>query len=101
MLASSDPGWLQGDFNTLVTLFDQVGLHTNGGKMVAMVFRPCQAAGTQSELEYERQMTEEGIFYWERQRFRAKCSECGEEMEVRFLAVHQQMYNGKSAGGRR
>ena len=26
MVASSDPGWLQGAFNTLVGLFDRVGL---------------------------------------------------------------------------
>ena len=101
MLAPTDLECLQGAFDALVGLFDQVGLRMNIGMIVGMLCRPCQAAGTQSELEYERQMTEEGIFYWERQRFRAKCSECGEEMEVRFLAVHQQMYNGKSAGGRR
>ena len=34
MIASSDPGWLQGSFNTLLGLFCQVGLQTNVRKMV-------------------------------------------------------------------
>ena len=45
MVASLDPRWLHGAFNTLVGLFDRVGLHTNVGKKVGMVFCPCQAAG--------------------------------------------------------
>ena len=48
---------MQGGFSTLVGLFDWVGLRTNAGKIVVMVFRPCQAAGTQSEAAYKRWMT--------------------------------------------
>ena len=40
MVASSDPRWLQVAFNTLVGLFDRVGLRTNFGKTVGMVCRP-------------------------------------------------------------
>ena len=40
MVASSDPRWLQGAFNTLVGLFDKVGLRTNVWKTVGMVCRP-------------------------------------------------------------
>ena len=36
MVVSSDPRWLQWAFNTLVGLFDHVGLHTNVGKTVSM-----------------------------------------------------------------
>ena len=43
MVASSDPRWLQGAFNTLVVLFGRVGLRTNVGKTVGMVCHPCQA----------------------------------------------------------
>ena len=46
MVTSSNPGWLQCAFNTLVGLFDRVGLQTNVGKTVGMVCRPCQATGT-------------------------------------------------------
>ena len=48
MLVPSDPGWLQGAFNTLVGIFDQVGLQENVRKTVGMVYRPFQSAGTQS-----------------------------------------------------
>ena len=40
MVASSDPCCLQGAFNTLVGLFDRVGLQTNTRKTVSMVCRP-------------------------------------------------------------
>ena len=37
MVASPDPGWLQGAFDTLVGLFNLVGLRMNTGKTVGMV----------------------------------------------------------------
>ena len=46
-IALSDPRWLQGDFGTLVGLFDRVGLKMNVGKIFGMVCRLCQAEGTQ------------------------------------------------------
>ena len=57
MVASSDPRWLQGAFNTLVGLFDRVVLRKNFGKTVGIVFCPCQAAGNQLEAAYGRRMT--------------------------------------------
>ena len=60
MVASSDPQWLQGVFNTLVGLFDRVGLRMNVGKTVGMVCHPCQAAGKLSEAAYGRRVTGEG-----------------------------------------
>ena len=46
MVASSDPRSIQGELNTLVGLFNRVGLKTNVGKKVGMVCHPCQAVGT-------------------------------------------------------
>ena len=60
MVASSDPRWLQWVFDTLVSLFERVGLRTNVGKTVSMVCRPFQAAGNQSEAPYGRRMTGRG-----------------------------------------
>ena len=57
MIELSDPGWLQGEFSTLVRLFDWVGLRGKVGKTVGMVCRPCQAEVTQSEAAYKRLMT--------------------------------------------
>ena len=47
MVASSDPRWLLGEFNTLIGLFDMFDLWTNVGKTVGMVFWPYKAAGNQ------------------------------------------------------
>ena len=60
MVASSDPRWLQGTFNTLVGLFDRVGLRKNVGKTVSMVCHPCQAVGNLLEAAYGRSVTGEG-----------------------------------------
>ena len=57
MVALSGPCWLQGASNTLVGLFDRVGLCINVWKTVGMVCRPCQAAGNQSEAAYGRRIT--------------------------------------------
>ena len=51
MVALSEPLWIQGEFNTLIGLFDRVVLQTNVGKTVGMVCGPCQAAGNQSTTE--------------------------------------------------
>ena len=67
MISSSNPRWIQWAFNSLVSLFERVGLRTNVGKTVSMVCRPCQAAGTQLVAAYERKMTGEGPTYRERQ----------------------------------
>ena len=65
MVASSDPRWLQGAFNTLVGMFDKVGLWENVGKTVDMVCHPCQAAGNLSTAAYGRRVTGEGPTYRE------------------------------------
>ena len=56
MVASSDPFWIQGEFNTLVGLFDRVGLRTNIEKIFGMVCRPCQAAGNPLKAAYGRRI---------------------------------------------
>ena len=56
MVASSDPRWIQGAFNTLVGLFYRVDLRTNAGKTAGMVCHPCQAAGNLSTTAYERRV---------------------------------------------
>ena len=68
MMASSEPGWLQREFITLVGLFDRVGPRTNSGKTVGMVCRPWQATGTQLEAVYKQRMTGVGPYYRDIQR---------------------------------
>ena len=57
MIESSDPGWLQGFYSTLVGLFHQVGLRKNVRKTARTLCFPCQASGTQSEAAYEQRIT--------------------------------------------
>ena len=65
MVASSEPCWIQGAFDTLVGLFDRVGLRTNVGETVDMICRPFQVAVNQSEAAYRRRITGKGISYRE------------------------------------
>ena len=72
MVALSEPRLLQWAFDTLVILFERVGLRINAGNTVSMVCRPCQAAGTQLVAAYRRKMTGEGPAYRERQKERVQ-----------------------------
>ena len=63
MLASLDPGWLLEAFNTLVGLFDRLGLRKHSRKTIAMVCCICQAAGTQSKTVYDRRITGARLSY--------------------------------------
>ena len=78
MVASSDPCCLQGAFNTLVGLFDRVGLRTNFGETVGMVCGSCQAVVNQLEAAYGRHITGEGPTYRKLQKGRVHFRECGE-----------------------
>ena len=57
LVASTEPLWLQLEFDTLTGLFGRVGLHTNVRKMVRMIYRPYRSAWTQLEAVYERRIT--------------------------------------------
>ena len=64
---------MQGDFSTLVGLFDPVGQRKNFGKKVGIFYRSFQAAGTQSEAAYKWRMTGTGLSYRESQQVRVQC----------------------------
>ena len=46
MVASSEPRWIQGAFNTLVGLFDRVGLRKMTGRQLAWSVTPVRWRGT-------------------------------------------------------
>ena len=78
MVASSDPGWLQGVFNNLVGLFDRVGLRKNVRKTVGMFCHPCQAVGNLSTEAYRKRVTGLGPTYMERLKGQVAYGECGD-----------------------
>ena len=63
VVASTDPGWLQSEFDLLAGMFDWVGLQTNVCKTVGIVCRPCRVAGVRADKSYNRRMTVEGISF--------------------------------------
>ena len=95
MVVSYDPRWLQGAFNTLVGLFDRVGLRKNVGKTVGMVCQHCQAVGNLSEAEYGRRVTGEGPMYRERLKGQVSCRECGELMAAGSLMRYLMTQHGR------
>ena len=101
MVVSPYPQFFQGEFITLVGLLSRVGLRTNIGKIVGMVCRPCQAAGTQLEAAYGQWMTGEGHSYREQQKGRVQCREFREDMAAGYLAGHRMTHNGQAAEERR
>ena len=96
MVALSDSCWLKWAFNSLVGLFEHVGLRTNVGKTVSMTCRPCPAAGNQLEVAYGRKMTREGPTYREKLKERVECGDCGKEMAAGSLEAHQMLQHGNS-----
>ena len=100
MVASSEPRWIQWEFDTLVSLFEWVRLWTNVGKTFSMVCRPCQASGTQLVAAYGRKMTGEVPTYRERQKERVQCGECRKEMAAVLLASHRMTQHGQATEDR-
>ena len=101
MVASSDPRWLQGTFNTLVGLFDRVGLRKKFGKTVSMVCHPCQAAENLLEAAYGRRVKGEGPTYRERLKGQVSCEACGELLAAGYLTSHMMTKHGRVAETRR
>ena len=101
MVASSDPRWLQGAFNTLVGLFDRLGLGTNFGKTVGMVCQPYQTADNLLEAAYGRRVTVEGPTYRERLKGQVSCREYGELITVGSLTIHLMTQHGMVVETRR
>ena len=88
MVALPDSVWLQGTYNSLVGLFDRVGLRTNAGKTARMFYHPCQAAGNLTTEAYGRRITGMGQLYTEILRDQVACRECGEMLAVGSMSSH-------------
>ena len=99
LVASTYPGWLQSEFDTLMVLFERVGLRKNTRKTVRMVCRSFRAAGVGEGKSYTQRMTGEGRSFKDRQRERVLCPECGKELTKGSLVARCQNHNGVSKGG--
>ena len=90
LIASTRPEWLQGAFDTLTGLFDQVGLQTNIVKTVGMLCCPFRAFMTHLEEAYKRSMIGAGLTYRARQRLRVWCPDCTVYLASGSLSAHYQ-----------
>ena len=95
MVALSELEWLQVSFNTLVGLFDQVGLCTNIGKTVGIVCHPCQAAGNLPKAMDGRRFTEEGPTYTEQLKGQVECGACSKLLESGSLSSLMMTQHGR------
>ena len=99
MVANKYPGWLQSAFDTLMGLFDRVGLWKNARKTVGMACRPCQESEVWADEAYTRRMKGEGRGFKERQQERVICPECGKELAKGSLVAHRQTQHGMEKRG--
>ena len=98
MVDSTNPGWIQTAFDTLIGLFDQVGLKKNVKKSMGVVCHPCRADGVRADKAYIRRMMGEGRSYKERQRGQVNYPECGKDLVRGSLSVHLQNNYGVYKG---
>ena len=73
LVASTNPVRLQWDFDVLIGILKQAGLHTNVSNMVTMVCQTRNIYGKQTIAASRRQITDEGEYRQMRQRQRVVC----------------------------
>ncbi len=78
--------WLQSSFNTLITLFERIGLRTNAEKSKVMTYLPGKIRVAQTEEEYASQQTELGTSTTKRRRI--DCEVCGASLAAESLRSH-------------
>ena len=99
MVVSTDLGWIQTVFITLIGLFDWVRLSRKVQKNLGMVCQSGRVVGVWLDKAYKHRMTGEGRSYQERRRERVQCPECGKYLERRSLATRRQTQNVVARGG--
>jgi hypothetical protein len=96
LVAAMDKGWVQESFDTLINLFERVGLRTNTQKTKAMICTPGHISGRQSDYVYERRMTGSGDNFQARQRRRVTCSICKASLAHSSIATHRRVQHGET-----
>ena len=73
LLASTWETFPQRDFDTLLKLFDRVGICTNVAKTFIIACHPCSVLGGHSVEAYRLHMTGEGLYFQYRIRQSVRC----------------------------
>ena len=89
LVASTQPEKLQRVFDVLTGLFNRVGLQTNTTRTFGMVCQSCHVPGRMFEEAYVKWTTGKVPNFWERQRRRVECPECGVELASGLLLTQR------------
>ena len=68
IIASTNPKWMQREFDSLSGFLDRKGFQTNVRKTFGILYRPCHAVRTQQEEYYKFWMKHASLTYLERRR---------------------------------
>ena len=90
---------LQRSFGVLIDLYNRIGIQTNVRKMAIMVCRTCHTPDGLLEAAYEQHVTGIGPSYQEWLRCRVQFPECGVELTLGSLLVHQKILSCVGRGG--
>ena len=93
LVQSRDPARLQASLDTLVSLFERVGLRTNVLKTKTMVCIPGRIRTCQSQETYtERMEGHAEVGKWKA--LRVGCDVCGEDLAASSLRSHLETQHG-------
>ncbi len=87
-VAARCPEWLQSSFNTLINLFEQIGLWMNAKKTKVMTCFPGKILVAQTEEEYASQQMGLGTSTKKHQRI--DCVVCGASLATESLQSHME-----------
>ena len=90
LIASTNPVWLQWVFDKFIGLFGRVGIITNVGKMVEMVFKYRTTFRKYSKTTYGLHMNIKLDPHCVKQRWMLVCGECGAELAMAYMVAHLQ-----------
>jgi hypothetical protein len=92
LVAAMDKDWVQESFDTLINLFERVGLRTNTQNTKVIMGH---ISGRQSDYVYELRMTGSGDNFQTRQWRRVTCSIFKRSFVHSSLATHRRVQHGR------
>ena len=78
----------------MVRMFERVGFQKNLNKTKAMLCKPGFIWGQLGAEAYKRKYTGEGPTFWEINRTRVRCEECGDTMDASSMRHHMERAHG-------
>ena len=93
-IVGSNHIWVQKTITAVVRMFKRVGLLSNFGKTKVMVCTPGFIWGQQGIDTYKWRVTGEEATFWERNKTKVSCKDCGRAMAESPLCHHMERTHG-------